>query len=292
VKKIYYAGFLVLILAAFWAGFYFKNDLANFFHTAGQSIQNIEKTDLGGVIGQAAKPLLTPPPLRAGGKENTSVLTKANIISQTNIQRDENGGLAALVENTKLDAAAMAKAQDIFKNQYFEHVSPSGVDPGQLVKSYGYDYVVSGENLILGNFADEKEVVQDWMNSPGHRANILNKRYTDIGVAIIKGTYEGHAVWVGVQEFGLPLSSCPSPSEKVKQQIDANKNALDNLSSQIDQKKAEIDNEPQGSARRNQLIEEYNQLVNQYNDLASLTKSLIAQYNDQVNSFNACVAGS
>ena len=133
---------------------------------------------------------------------------QSKIISETNLQRQENGDLPALKENTDLDETASAKAADIFKNQYFEHVSPSGVDPGKLVESYGYDYIVEGENLILGNFSSEKEVVADWMASPGHRANILNNRYTEIGVAIVKGTYKGEESWVGVQEFGLPLSTC------------------------------------------------------------------------------------
>ncbi len=284
-KKIFYLIFLILVLAGIAAGFYFKEDI-------GKSVEAFKKTDFGHVAEEAARQIFAPDPLKIQRSENNAVLVKAKIIAQTNIQRYDNGQLPPLKENANLNAAAMAKAQDILKNQYFEHVSPSGVDPGQLVKAYGYDYIVSGENLILGNFADEKEVVQDWMDSPGHRANILNNRFTDIGVAIIKGTYQGRSVWVGVQEFGLPMATCKAPNTALKAQIDENKNRLNILSVQIEAKKQEIENTNRRSPEYNALVDEYNQLVVTYNNLADATKTLIANYNAQINSFNQCVAGN
>ncbi len=291
-KKIYYITILILILLGFWTGFYFKDNILGIYNNAAKNLQQFQKTDLGNTISKVTQQILTPGPLDIGGQANEVVLVKAKIIAQTNIQRYDNGALPPLIENAKLDAAALAKANDIFKNQYFEHVSPSGVDPGTLVKSYGYDYIVSGENLILGNFLSEKEVVQDWMNSPGHRANILNNRFVDIGVAIIKGTYKGQTAWVGVQEFGLPLSACQSPNASLKAEIDNNKVQLDNLAAQIDAKKAEIDNTNPRSKEYNTLVDEYNNLVNQYNQLAQETKNIITQYNNQINAFNQCVAGT
>lgn len=291
-KKIYYILFLVLVLVGFWAGFYYKDKLLGVYHDATKNLEQFKKTDLGNSINQVAQQILAPDPLHIGGQPNDVVLTKSKVIAQTNFQRYNNGSLPPLIENAKLDGAALAKAQDLFKNQYFEHVSPSGVDPGTLVKSYGYDYIVSGENLILGNFKDEVEVVQDWMNSPGHRANILNNRYVDIGVAIIKGTYKGETVWVGVQEFGLPLSACDSPNTSLKAEIDANIATLDQLSAQIDAKRAEINNTNSKSSQYNVLVDEYNSLVAQYNQLNQNTKNVISQYNIQVNTFNQCVAGN
>src|SRR3989344_5440335 len=123
-----------------------------------KNFQEFQKTDLGNLISQIGEQILEPGPLNVGGKANNVVLVKSNVIAQTNLQRQANGGLPALVENIKLNAAAMVKAQDMFEKQYFEHVSPSGVGPGELVKAYGYDYIVTGENLILGNFKSEKEV--------------------------------------------------------------------------------------------------------------------------------------
>ncbi len=282
---------LLIIIILGGAGFLFKDNILKVFNNAAKNLVAFQKTDLGNIIEEVKKEIFAPTPLNIGGRENNVVLTKTKIIAETNIQRYDNGQLPPLIENTKLDAAAKAKAQDMFNKQYFEHVSPSGIDPGMLVKSYGYDYVVSGENLILGNFSSEKEVVQDWMNSPGHRANILNKRFVDIGVAIIKGTYKGETVWIGVQEFGLPLSSCRQPSISLKNQIEANKNQLDQLSAQIDAKRQEINNTNPRSAEYNELVDEYNNLVAQYNSLNQETKNLILQYNNQVNIFNQCVAG-
>lgn len=282
---------LILVLLIFGIGLYFKDNVLIFYNNFGKNLQQFEKTDLGSIINEVKKEVLTPPPLNVGGEASDVVLIKAKIIAETNIQRYNNGLLSPLFENAKLNAAALAKANDMFLNQYFEHVSPTGVDPGTLVKSYSYDYIVTGENLILGNFESEKELVQLWMDSPGHRANILNGRFTEIGVAILKGVYNGKTVWIGVQEFGLPLSSCPEPSLDLKSQIDFNKNQLDQLSLQIDLKLSEIDNTKKRSSELNVLIDEYNQLVGQYNILNEQTKIIIVQYNSQVNIFNQCVSG-
>lgn len=197
-----------------------------------------------------------------------------------------------LIENAQLDNAALAKANDIFKNQYFEHVSPGGVDPGQLVQSFGYDYVVEGENLILGNFSSEQEVVQDWMNSPEHRANILNNRFVDMGAAVIKGVYKGQTMWVGVQEFGLPLSACQSPDATLKAQITNNTAQLTGLSTQLDSLENQINTIDKNSAQYNTLVDEYNNLAAQYNQLLQTTKNLIETYNGQINTFNQCVKGT
>jgi len=275
-KKIVTIIILVILLAA---GFYFFSG----------KIASFKTTDFNALIEEIKKDILAPPPLTFLGPQNNVVLTASKVIEETNIARQENGGLTALKENTLLNEAALAKANDMFKNQYFEHESPSGVGPGDLVMQHGYSYLVEGENLILGNFSSEKEVVAKWMGSPGHRENILNIRYTEIGVAVVKGQYQGETVWIGVQEFGLPASACPKPSESLKNQIIADKVKLDSLTAQINQKKTEINNTPSGSSKHRQLVEEYNNLVEQYNNLVNATKNLIPQYNSQVYTYNHCV---
>jgi len=283
--------FFILVIVAFGAGIYFKDDAIKFYDGLNKQAQSFKQTQIGQTISQVEKQILSPSPLNAGGSENDVVLLQSKIISDTNLQRQENGNLTALKENSELDQTASAKAEDILKNQYFEHVSPSGVGPGQLAESYGYDYIVEGENLILGNFSSEAEVLQDWMNSPGHRANILNVRYTEIGASIIKGTYQGQTVWVGVQEFGLPASACTQPDDNLKTQIDSEKTQLDNLSSEIDTSKKQIDATSSDAAAYSQMVNDYNNLVSQYNNLANQSKLDIAKYNDQVNIYNNCVAG-
>ncbi len=288
IKKI----ILILMLLAFSLGFYLKDNILKTYGDLNKNLQNFQKTDVGKIINEVKKEILAPAPLNIGGRENQVVLTKAKIIAQTNIQRYNNGLLPPLIENLKLEAAAKAKVEDMFAKGYFEHISPSGVGPGELAKFFGYDFIISGENLILGNFKSEQEVVQLWMDSPGHRANILNNRYTEIGVAIIKGSYKGDTVWIGVQEFGLPISACPQSDINLKNQIDINKNKLDQLSVQMDAKKEEINNTNKRSSEYNALVDEFNQLVNEYNLLNQETKNLIMKYNNQINIFNQCVAGT
>src|SRR5262249_8345343 len=126
-------------------------------------------------------------PLRGGDASANVTLTQAGVIKWTNIQRQENGALPALTVNAKLNESAQLKLKDMFAKQYFEHVSPSGVGPDGLANEVGYAYASIGENLALGNFADDRALVQAWMDSPGHRANILGKSYREIGVAVGKG---------------------------------------------------------------------------------------------------------
>lgn len=271
---------LVLVVLALGAIIYFSG-----------SIKDFQKTNIGSILNQVGKEILAPPPLQIFRPEANVVLVANKIVYQTNLQRQENGGLPALTVNEKLNAAAMTKAKDMFAEQYFEHVSPSGVGPGELAQKYGYDYIVEGENLILGNFASEKEVVQDWMDSPGHRANILNNRYTEIGVAVLKGTYDGHSVWIGVQEFGLPMASCAQPSQELKNQIDTNQKTLDEMSVQLNQIRSEINNTNPKSQGYRQLVDQYNQMVNDYNNLVETTKMFVSQFNSQVSDFNNCVQG-
>ena len=277
---------------AFSAGVYFRDYAIKLYNSLDKRVQEFKKTEVGKTLSQVEKQIFAPAPLNIGGSYNKVVLLQSKIILETNLQRQQNGNLPAVIENTKLNEAAVAKANDMFLKQYFEHVSPTGVDPGKLVQIHGYDYIVAGENLILGNFKDEKEVLQDWMNSPGHRANILNNRYTEIGVAVMKGTYKGETVWIGVQEFGLPLASCNEPNLALKNKIDLEKSQLDNLSSEIDAKKVQINSTEKQSMAYVEMISDYNKLVSQYNLLAQQLKDYIAQYNGEVNDFNNCVAGN
>lgn len=290
-KKVRLLILLLVLLAVVFGGLYFKDSLFGIYKNFQRDLNNFQKTELGNILNELKKEVLAPPPLNIGGKENRVVLVKAKVIAETNIQRYNNGLTVPLIENPQLNAAALAKANDMFKDQYFEHVSLSGVDPGELVKNHGYDYIVTGENLILGNFDSEKHMLLLWMASPPHKENILNKRFTEIGVAVVKGIYKGQSVWIGVQEFGLPLSICAEPDTALKNQIEINKNKLDQLALQIEAKRSEIEAANPHSQKYSQLVNEYNQLVNEYNSLNSQTKNFILQYNNQVDVFNRCVAG-
>lgn len=221
-------------------------------------------------------------------ESENAVLSVSGVVEETNRQRAGNG-LSALTRNGKLDMSAFAKARDIMERQYFAHDSPDGIGADTLAGNAGYEYLIVGENLALGNFANDAVLVQAWMDSPGHRANILSSAYTEIGVAVLQGTYEGRTTWVAVQHFGKPLSSCPQPDKSMPGRIDGNKTRLDQLESEINAKKAEMDGmEPKAGPAYNQKVDEYNALVNAYNSLAEETKKMVDDYNRQIEVFNEC----
>jgi len=129
-----------------------------------------------------------------------SEITKDSIINLVNKSRAENS-ISALAENQNLDNAAKDKLEDMIKNNYFAHTSPTGVTPWFWFEKNGYDYKYAGENLALGFSSVEKEH-QAWMNSPTHRKNILNPNYKEIGVAVGQGIIDNNLVTLAVQSFG------------------------------------------------------------------------------------------
>lgn len=219
-----------------------------------------------------------------------SNLTTQGVVDFTNLQREQNG-LAPLHFNTKLSEAAEAKIDDMFANQYFEHESPDGKSPADIISATGYDYIVVGENLALGNFKNDEVLVQAWMDSPGHRANILNGKFLEIGVAVRKGEFEGKTVWLAVQEFGSPLSTCPIPPTSIKSQIDKNRTQLSELQTQLEQQRAKM-NAARYTDSYNDEVNKYNAIANQINDLANRTQQLVENYNTKVNEFNRCLETS
>jgi uncharacterized protein YkwD len=280
--------FILLIFAA--AGFYFRNDIASLYLQLTQNLSQFERISVNSVLNKINTPISLPPPLRIEEQAPESFLTKGGTIKSTNAQRVA-ANLPPLVENQKLDAAALAKAQDMLRQQYFAHTSPSGVGASDLAKNAGYEYLAIGENLAMGNFKDDEALVLAWMNSPGHRANILNSRYTEIGVATIKGTFENQTTWMAVQEFGLPSDACPQPDQKTKTAIDSYNTQLEQWSQILQAKKSELENHQELTREEyTQKLNIYNELVGQYNALITQLKTLINQYNKQVDLFNECVS--
>lgn len=247
----------------------------------------------GEALQQASGSVSAPPPLRAPQTAPSGTLTQAGVLKWTNIQRRDNGGLPPLSLNDKLNAAAKLKMDDMFAKQYFEHVSPTGVGPADLAKEVGYVYVVIGENLALGNFKDDQALVQAWMDSPGHRANILSTSYTEIGIAVGQGTYEGHRTWIAVQEFGKPRTACPYVDDGLRAKIDADEAAFKQLEAEASQLKAELDASPKPRTREerdayNRKVDDYNALIKQMNALSQQIQGEITVYNGQVQAYNAC----
>ena len=128
----------------------------------------------------------------------------AEIISLTNNERTANS-VGQLTENSLLDAAAQAKANDMAAKGYFSHIGPDGKEPWAWVAGAGYNYQDAGENLAV-RFVDSTDVVNAWMASPTHRANIVKPVYTEIGVGVAQGTFQGQPATFVVQYFGTPRS--------------------------------------------------------------------------------------
>jgi uncharacterized protein YkwD len=134
----------------------------------------------------------------------SSTITASEVIDKTNQQR-ANSGLEPLVVNQALTQAALAKGQDMMSDQYWAHVAPDGTEPWYFIDEAGYTYNVAGENLAR-DFSETTNMMQAWMDSPTHRANILNSRYTEIGIAVIDGSLLGYDTTLVVQMFGDPRS--------------------------------------------------------------------------------------
>ncbi|MFD2706467.1 CAP domain-containing protein [Salibacterium lacus] len=109
---------------------------------------------------------------------------KAEVIALTNEERTKRG-LDPLQENGTVAEAAQAKSEDMAANDYFAHQSPTYGSPLRMLKEYGADFQTAAENIAAGQTTPE-QAVQGWMNSEGHRKNILNEDLTHIGIG-----YEG-----------------------------------------------------------------------------------------------------
>lgn len=132
-------------------------------------------------------------------------ITPAGLLASTNDRREE-AGLNPLVVNEKLTEAAKDKARDIFEHQYWDHTSPQGVEPWHWIEKVGYGYEEAGENLAK-NFSTASGTVSGWMDSEGHRKNMLSSGYTDVGFAVVSGTLDDKPTTVVVALYAKPITT-------------------------------------------------------------------------------------
>ena len=130
------------------------------------------------------------------GRQHHSVLGYSTDISPTVLLQETNGERVgdhepALQLSRQLTTAAQAKANDMAKRNYWSHVTPDGTQPWAFMLATGYQYEAAGENLAYG-FGTSDQVITAWMNSPEHRANILDADYQDVGFATANvANYQG-----------------------------------------------------------------------------------------------------
>ena len=242
---------------------------------------------------EIVKEVSLAPPLIHSGTSGPSTLTYDGVFVWTNVNRHISGVSPPFTRNETLNQIAQQRAEDMFEKQYFEHTSPSGSSASTIADENGYKYIAIGENIALGNFDSDQDLVTAWMNSPGHRANILSPKFIELGVAVVPGVFNGRKTWIGVQIFGKPLSYCPQPDYALKTTIEQNRNQirvydgkLKGLNDELESLRAR---NPIPAEEYNQKVAEYNTLVNLINPLNVETKRIVDVYNDGVDRFNHCV---
>ncbi len=133
-------------------------------------------------------------------------ISSQDLLNLTNQARSA-AGLAPLSLNGALSNAAAGKAEDMFTNNYWAHISPSGVTPWDFIRGSGYSYSYAGENLARG-YTTASDAMSAWMASPEHRSNILSSNYTDVGFAVAQGNLTGdNGTILIVEEFGRPAQA-------------------------------------------------------------------------------------
>ncbi|NJC72079.1 CAP domain-containing protein [Planosporangium thailandense] len=161
--------------------------------TAGEPARTSPPTDTGAVGGSVTPGPAPPTPPSGDAGTETAVLTLVN-------QARATAGCAALTADPRLTAAARAHSADMARRGYFAHDTPDGVTVGARITAAGYRFSAAGENIAKGQ-QSASAVMRAWMNSPGHRANILNCRFRHLGIGL---TRQGSTpVWT--QDFGAPL---------------------------------------------------------------------------------------
>ena len=158
---------------------------------AQKPVQQVRKPAQKPVQQQPAqqKPVQQQPAKKPAAQASTSVSAyEQKVVELTNKERAKYG-VPALQLDTNLSKVARTKSMDMKTKGYFDHNSPTYGSPFDMMKQFGITYKTAGENIAMGQRTPE-EVVNAWMNSEGHRANILNANFTHIGVGYVaEGNY-------------------------------------------------------------------------------------------------------
>lgn len=218
----------------------------------------------------------------------TPAITAPGVLAFTNAERIKVG-LPALTSNVALSTIATRKMTDLFARQYFAHEAPTGEDVSDLAKDAGYEYLTVGENLAMGDFSSSQDVVTAWMNSAGHKKNILSKAYSEIGIAAGRSKYEGRTVWIVVQSFGLPRSACPLADPLLRKKIGAFNKKLTILQTIATMREKTYKASDKRGADLQTLVDAYNLSAKLYNKQAAEYRPLVTTYNKQIEVSNTCI---
>ncbi|MFA5527669.1 MAG: SafA/ExsA family spore coat assembly protein [Peptostreptococcales bacterium] len=120
------------------------------------------------------------PTVTSASTQSSGRAFELEVIRLVNVERSKNG-LKPLSENWELSRVARYKSEDMMSKGYFSHTSPTYGSPFDMMRNFGIRYQTAGENIAYGQ-KSAAQVMEGWMNSSGHRANILNANFTQIGV--------------------------------------------------------------------------------------------------------------
>ncbi|MFA5248835.1 MAG: CAP domain-containing protein, partial [Patescibacteria group bacterium] len=148
-------------------------------------------------------------PMSAWLTPEMSATQSRRIIALTNELRKEKS-IPELKESSLLNQAAFKKAQDMAVKEYFAHTSPENKKLNDWLGAVGYKYSMAGENLAMG-FSAAEEIMQAWEDSPTHYANLIDKDFQEIGVAMADGAFQGQETTFAAQYFALPPQEITQP---------------------------------------------------------------------------------
>ncbi len=252
----------------------------------------------------------TEVPVSGGAKQRPAAgLSVETLVRLTNEARRTNG-VAPLRVNGQLTRIAEERARDMLKKQYFGHVAPDGGSYPDVARTVGYRYKCLSENIASGEFASNQSLIDGWMQSPGHRKNLLSTDVDEIGIAAVRGSLKGEDTWVAVQIFGLPApergqagppaTSCAEPSDSLKQAIETGKRDIEEMDRRIASMKTDVEFdrlilERKGAASKeesdgfNDRVAQLNGLIATSNEKKTSVQTMINEYNGSVQRYNACV---
>lgn len=272
--------FLFIIFAGLSAAMFY---LLNSYQNLGNVTNLLPYSDsANSLLNKIQQEILTPSPLTGSLTDTAGTLTIEGVFQETNKHRSQNK-VAELTLNKALSEAARTKLDSMFAKQYFEHVSPDGIGPANLVDNIGYQYIRVGENLALGNYQNDTDLVQAWMDSPGHRRNILSQGFSEIGIAVGQGQFQEHNTWLAVQTFALPSTTCPQPDPVLQSTFNQKKIALDALSQELSTKKNTFDTT---DTKLDDLRAEISKLSDSGNEKINQGNTLVKQGNEQIKQGN------
>lgn len=137
-----------------------------------------------------------------GKKSDMAAVITSVLVDMTENARTQNN-VDRLILNPKLEQAAQMKADDMASKSYFSHTTPDGKRFTYFLDQSDYQYKNAGENLAITSF-DSSDVMNAWMNSPTHKANIIKNSYKEFGIGVAQGMYEGRQTYFVAQYFGNP----------------------------------------------------------------------------------------